>query len=86
MSVISAPAFAETVMVPATQSAPVRAPAMSFKELDEQTKRYRFDEAISLQLNQYTAVGRIPLTPFQSYAASSVYVRSVAGVSVTFKF
>jgi hypothetical protein len=83
---MNTPAYADTVRVPTTPDVPVTVQTMSFKELDEQTKRYRLDETPSFQLNQYTAIGRIPLVPFQTYAGSPVWSRRMVGVSLSFKF
>ena len=82
----STPAYADTTPVPKKLDVITPAQFMSFKTLDEMTRQYRLDEKVSFKVNDYLAVGRVPLVPFQTFAGSTTYSRRMVGIQVSFKF
>ncbi len=83
---MSAPAYADTAQTPKKIDVATPEPFMSFKTLDEMTRQYRLDEKVSFKVNDYLAVGRVPLVPFQTYAGSTTYSRRMIGIQVSFRF
>jgi hypothetical protein len=84
--VMSTPAYADTAQTPKKLDVIAPAQFMSFKTLDEMTRQYRLDEKVSFKVNDYLAIGRVPLAPFQTYAGSTTYSRRMVGIQVSFRF